>query len=162
MCTVHKWCTINNKSFSTWKWGEKVWRPAKTLGKICEHDIVQVNLWKVYRFNVSVFLYYMFIVMDRVEHKAYVMLDNIIVYVSDKDCWYGITDWERKTSNMACSCVEGFRKVFHKGTAVLPLSSFIHIIIWVHDRFIYYYYHHHHHLLYAGYLHLYSWDKLCP
>jgi len=28
--------------------------------------------------------------------------------------------------------------------------------------YYYYYYHHHHHLLYAGYLHLYSWDKLCP
>ena len=33
--------------------------------------------------------------------------------------------------------------------------------------FAYYYYychhhHHHHHLLYAGYLYLYSWDKLCP
>jgi len=27
---------------------------------------------------------------------------------------------------------------------------------------LYYYYHHHHHLLYAGYLHLYPWDKLCP
>ena len=26
----------------------------------------------------------------------------------------------------------------------------------------YYYYYHHHHLLYAGYLYLYSWDKLCP
>ena len=26
----------------------------------------------------------------------------------------------------------------------------------------YYYHHHHHHLLYAGYLYLYSWDKLCP
>ena len=25
-----------------------------------------------------------------------------------------------------------------------------------------YYYHHHHHLLYAGYLYLYSRDKLCP
>ena len=25
-----------------------------------------------------------------------------------------------------------------------------------------YYYYHHHHLLYAGYLHSYSWDKLCP
>ena len=28
--------------------------------------------------------------------------------------------------------------------------------------YYYYYYHHHHHLLYAGYLYLYSWDKLCP
>jgi len=30
--------------------------------------------------------------------------------------------------------------------------------------YYYYYYHHYHHryLLYAGYLHLYSWDKPCP
>ena len=33
--------------------------------------------------------------------------------------------------------------------------------------YYYYYYHHHHHyhhhhLLYAGYVYLYSWDKLCP
>jgi len=28
--------------------------------------------------------------------------------------------------------------------------------------YIYYYCYHHHHLLYAGYLYLYSWDKLCP
>jgi len=28
--------------------------------------------------------------------------------------------------------------------------------------YYYYYYYHHHHLLYAGYLYLYSWDKLCP
>jgi len=26
----------------------------------------------------------------------------------------------------------------------------------------YYYYYHHHHLLYAGYLYVYSWEKLCP
>ena len=26
----------------------------------------------------------------------------------------------------------------------------------------YYYYYYHHYLLYAGYLYLYSWDKLCP
>ena len=28
--------------------------------------------------------------------------------------------------------------------------------------YYYYYYYHHHHLLYAGYLYLYSRDKLCP
>ena len=28
--------------------------------------------------------------------------------------------------------------------------------------YYYYHHHHHHHLLYAGYLYLYSWDKLCP
>ena len=28
--------------------------------------------------------------------------------------------------------------------------------------YYYYYYHHHHHLLYARYLYLYSWHKLCP
>ena len=37
----------------------------------------------------------------------------------------------------------------------------------VHKLYYYYYYHHHHHyyhhhLLYAGYLYLYSWYKLCP
>ena len=31
-----------------------------------------------------------------------------------------------------------------------------------HLQSYYYYYYHHHHLLYAGYLHSYSWDKLCP
>jgi len=28
--------------------------------------------------------------------------------------------------------------------------------------FIIIFYHRHHHLLYAGYLYLYSWDKICP
>ena len=42
-------------------------------------------------------------------------------------------------------------------------TQFQHLLL-----FLYYYYycyrhhHHHHHLLYAGYLYLYSWDKLCP
>ena len=30
------------------------------------------------------------------------------------------------------------------------------------NYYYYYYYYHYYHLLYAGYLHLYSWDKLCP
>ena len=35
----------------------------------------------------------------------------------------------------------------------------------IHYYYYYYYHHHHHHhhrLLYAGYLYLHSWDKLCP
>jgi len=50
------------------------------------------------------------------------MLGKSFVYVSVKDCWYGATDWERETSDMACCCTEGFREVFRKGTSILLLS----------------------------------------
>ena len=56
-----------------------------------------------------------------------------------------------------------------------PLSSYISgstfvvppymnscILLYYYYYYYYYYHHHHHHLLYAGYLYLYSRDKLCP
>jgi len=67
----------------------------------------------------------------------------------------------------------GKQKIPHWMTASFPwlqslLNFFINeILIYYYYYYYYYYYHHHHHhqpryLLYAGYLHLYSWDKPCP
>ena len=46
---------------------------------------------------------------------------------------------------------------------IVPVAPIITgITFFLHSNYYYYYYyHHHHHLLYAGYLYLYSCDKLC-
>ena len=42
------------------------------------------------------------------------------------------------------------------------MSGLLLGIVYYYYYYYYRYRHHHHHLLYAGYLYLYSGDKLCP
>ena len=51
-------------------------------------------------------------------------------------------------------------KVF--GTYESVVRIFVGANYLVKGQYFCYYYYHHHHLFYAGYLYLYSWDKLCP
>jgi len=48
---------------------------------------------------------------------------------------------------------------FLSGPSWLVLGQILPLMHYYYYR---YYHHHHHHLLYAGYLYLYSSDKLCP
>ena len=57
------------------------------------------------------------------------------------------------------SCFPGMLlSYFLNDFEIVPVAPIITGITY----YYYYYYYHHHHLLYAGYLYLYSWHKLCP
>ena len=52
---------------------------------------------------------------------------------------------------------------FRSMCAVPNMAAFCSSLNYYYYYYYYYYHHHHHHhFLYAGYLYLYSWDKLCP
>ena len=84
---------------------------------------------------------------------------GIFFYPVDEDTkfspkrWHLSTNLHGPTSHKAVIC-----------TVTTVRASNNTGILCVTPPFIYYYYHHHHHhhLLYAGYLYLYSWNKLCP
>jgi hypothetical protein len=46
--------------------------------------------------------------------------------------------------------------------SVRPKGSYYYYYYHHHHYYYYYYYYYRHHLLYAGYLYLYSSEKLCP
>jgi len=72
--------------------------------------------------------------------------------------------WDRMIYNRLCPKFEPVPLKTNVYSQASRLQCTLHVVrhYYYYHHNLYQHHHHHHHVLYAGYIYLYSWDKLCP